>query len=62
METDNSGSEKQRIQPVTASSPVEDWDDPNNAENPLNWKIGKKMYHTAIPSLFAFVVFVFQFL
>ena len=35
-----------------------DWDGPDDPENPRNWSFGKKLYATAIPALYAFVVYV----
>jgi MFS family permease len=37
---------------------VTDWSGPRDPENPYNWRRAKKIYHTAIPSAFAFVVSV----
>lgn len=33
-----------------------DWNGPDDPEDPLNWSTGKKIYHTVVPGLQAFVV------
>jgi MFS family permease len=35
--------------------PVDDWDGPNDPENPWNWPLWKRCYHTFIPSGIALV-------
>ena len=35
-----------------------DWDSPENSENPLKWSTAKKAYHSAIPSIYCFTVYV----
>ena len=35
-----------------------DWDGPDDPDNPRNWTFGKKLYATAVPALYAFVVSV----
>ena len=35
---------------------VNDWSGPHDKENPCNWTYARKIYHTAVPSAFAFVV------
>jgi len=60
MEIDTSKSKNTAMQSTFEKAPpVYDWNEPNDPENPLNWTVGKKIYHTAIPSVFALVVFVF---
>ena len=34
---------------------VDDWDGPEDADNPQNWARSKKIWHTAIPSIIAFI-------
>ena len=34
------------------------WTSPNDPENPLNWSTVKKAYHSAIPSVYCFTVYV----
>jgi len=33
-----------------------DWTGPDDPDDPLNWTLGSKIYHTVIPGLQAFVV------
>lgn len=33
-----------------------DWDSPTNRENPQNWSVRKKVYHTALPAMYGFVL------
>lgn len=40
----------------TASPGELDWDSPEDPGNPRNWSAMKKVFHTAIPSLFGFVM------
>jgi hypothetical protein len=42
--------------PVHRVVTAQDWTGPNDPENPHNWSIGKRVYHTVPPALFAFVV------
>ena len=35
---------------------AQDWTGPDDPENPMNWPLWKKVYHTIIPGLFAFIV------
>ena len=35
---------------------AQDWTGPNDPENPLNWSLWQRVYHTLIPGLFAFTV------
>ncbi|KAF2399651.1 putative bicyclomycin resistance protein [Trichodelitschia bisporula] len=35
---------------------AQDWDGLDDPENPMNWPLGLKIYHTIIPALLAFVV------
>ncbi|POS84109.1 hypothetical protein EPUL_005485 [Erysiphe pulchra] len=44
--------------PSALSSIHYDWDAPTNNENPRNWGLWKKIFHTAIPALYGFVLTV----
>ena len=33
-----------------------DWDGPNDLDNPKNWTLASKIYHTVIPALLGFTV------
>ncbi|RKF64426.1 Polyamine transporter 4 [Erysiphe neolycopersici] len=44
--------------PSALSSIHYDWDAPTNEENPRNWCLSKKVFHTAIPALYGFVLTV----
>ena len=46
---DDTGTTRQSPNPL-------DWDGPDDPENPHNWKLWSRIYHTIIPALFAFVV------
>lgn len=35
---------------------AQDWTGPDDPENPLNWPLWQRIYHTTVPSLFAFAV------
>ena len=41
--------------PDVRSPPVDDWDGPEDPENPWNWPFWKRCYHTFIPSGIALV-------
>lgn len=57
MEKETSELESTTMQPASEKIQTDDWPSPADPENLLNWTTGKKIYHTAIPSV-AFVVFV----
>ncbi len=42
--------------PVERTVTAQDWTSPDDPENPMNWLRWKKVYHTIIPGLFAFIV------
>lgn len=42
--------------PVKRTVTAQDWTGPDDPENPINWLRWKKVYHTVIPGLFAFIV------
>jgi len=44
--------------PIVANLPLTDWNNPSEKRNPQNWKIPKKIFHTLIPCLIAFEVWV----
>jgi hypothetical protein len=33
-----------------------DWDNPQEKRNPQNWPVWKKLFHTAVPCILAFVM------
>lgn len=35
---------------------AQDWTGPDDPENPLNWPIWQRVYHTTVPALFGFTV------
>ena len=35
-----------------------EWRGPNDPEDPMNWSTAKKAYHSAIPSVYCFTVYV----
>ena len=42
--------------PLQQANQAGEWSSPEDPENPLNWSIGKKAYHSAIPSIYCFTV------
>jgi hypothetical protein len=38
-----------------------EWDGPNDQENPQNWSVGNKVFHTAIPAIYTFALYVLLF-
>lgn len=42
--------------PVVRVVTAQDWNGPDDPENPQNWSLWKKTYHIAPTGLFAFVV------
>ena len=45
------------IQLERAGQPSE-WSGPNDPGDPMNWSTAKKAYHSAIPSVYCFTVYV----
>ena len=41
---------------LSKSITAQDWNGPNDPENPLNWSLSKRIYHTTVPALMGFVV------
>ena len=41
---------------LSKSITAQDWNGPNDPENPLNWSLSKRMYHTTVPGLMGFIV------
>jgi hypothetical protein len=37
--------------------PVLDWDGPDDPDNPLNWGLAWRVYHSAVPALLCFAVY-----
>ena len=35
---------------------AQDWTGPDDPENPMNWPLAQRIYHTTIPALFNFIV------
>ncbi|KAF2095630.1 MFS general substrate transporter [Rhizodiscina lignyota] len=48
--------EAEAAHPATRAVTAQDWTGPDDPENPFNWPMSKRVYSTAIPGLFAFVV------
>lgn len=46
-ESDNEAEKEPKFSP---------WNSHDDPENPQNWKFGKKVFHTAIPALYGFVM------
>lgn len=44
--------------PAATNLLLVNWDDPNEKRNPKNWKIPKRIFHTIIPCLIGFEVWV----
>jgi hypothetical protein len=45
------GSEKGELAPSELT-----WDSEDDPDNPRNWPFGKRVFHTAVPALFGFVM------
>lgn len=43
--------------PVQKLVTAQDWTGPDDPENPMNWPIGKKVYHVLIPALQCFTMY-----
>lgn len=46
-----------------AASPpaaVTDWNGPDDPDNPHNWSMASRVYHSIVPGLFGFAVLVFM--
>ncbi|OCL08894.1 MFS multidrug transporter-like protein [Glonium stellatum] len=56
MENSSASTELEKHPRLEAIAPVKDWSGPSDKENPYNWTKAKKIYHTAVPAAFAFVV------
>jgi len=41
---------------LTKTITAQDWNGPNDPENPMNWSLWQRIYHTTVPALFSFVV------
>ncbi|MCJ1247685.1 hypothetical protein MMC30_004900 [Trapelia coarctata] len=41
---------------LSATLTTEDWNSPDDPDNPLNWSLWQRIYHTTVPALFGFVV------
>ncbi|MCJ1387904.1 hypothetical protein MMC18_000747 [Xylographa bjoerkii] len=41
---------------VTRTVTAQDWNGPDDPENPLNWSTWKRVYHTSVPALLGFLV------
>lgn len=44
--------------PLQQATRAGEWSSPEDPEDPRNWSIAKKAYHTAIPSVCSFTVYV----
>jgi hypothetical protein len=42
--------------PITKTRTAQDWDGPNDPEDPLNWPVWKKVYHTAMVGFLCFTM------
>jgi hypothetical protein len=43
--------------PMQKAITAQDWTGPDDEENPMNWRIWKKVYHVAIPALQCFTMY-----
>ena len=48
--------------PIQRVITAQDWVDKDDKENPHNWPLKKRIWHTLQPAFFGFAVFVFQIL
>lgn len=44
--------------PASKAIGVLDWDSSEDVDNPRNWTFSRRAFHTAVPALYGFVVFV----
>ena len=44
--------------PATKIQTAQDWTGPDDEGNPLNWPLWLRIYHTIIPALFCFTMYV----
>ncbi|MCJ1482662.1 hypothetical protein MMC06_002828 [Schaereria dolodes] len=42
--------------PITRTVTAQDWTGPDDPENPMNWSLASRIYHTTIPALMGLVV------
>ena len=42
--------------PLQKAVTAQDWTGPDDPENPMNWPLLKKIYHTSIPGLLCFTM------
>lgn len=46
----------QNAQPAHRTATAQDWNGPDDPENPHNWKMWKRLYHTISVGLFCFTM------
>lgn len=46
---------------MAAAHAILDWDSADDVGNPKNWGVKKKIFHTAIPALYGFSVYLHPF-
>jgi hypothetical protein len=49
-------SRSKHASPAQKTVTAQDWTGPDDAENPWNWPLWKRLYHTALVGLFCFTV------
>jgi len=51
-------SRSQDPEKVASPTSAKDWNGPDDPDNPQNWALGKKLYHTVIPGSIGFLWYV----
>jgi hypothetical protein len=46
--------------PAIRTVTAQDWNGPDDPENPYNWPMWKRVYATSVPALFGFTVYVYE--
>lgn len=47
---------EEKLPSATRIATAQDWNGPNDPENPINWPLWQRIYHTTVPALMGFVV------
>lgn len=58
IEAISSNESIKKHQPIRLATVTNEWEGPDDPENPWNWPLWKKAYHTSIPALQSFTMYV----
>lgn len=56
LETQLERIESNKENQITKTVTAQDWNGPDDPENPIKWPLWDRVYHTSVPALFGFVV------